>query len=349
MNKRVISFGIIVVLILGAALYLLVNKGDIEEQDATPRISSSTNEEDIKAFNQAFNEMQTRREEVANNKTPEKEAEGKSFLNKLAAMSKAAIKDIKFYGKIVDQNGDPVSGVIVEHAGLNATYASGSGTRRDTTDNDGLFVVDASGTAFVVEKFTKQGYDFPPRQRFVNELGQNKTELLWGDYTADNPFIFKAWKVAESGYAKISHAQGRYGFKPGAAYSLDFTANHKSRVKKEGRLDLDLQVLFEKDTDENWTLVIKVPNGGLLEAEELYMNLAPEAGYQQELFFSGTRQEYEQKRQMVRATKKYYIHSRGRLYGSLEIGIRPYSKPSGSGLKIKHVMNLDGGRNLEVK
>ncbi len=342
MNKRNLIIGsIAALLLLTTAVYLLISEDDVDEQDTTVKLSTQTKREDIDAFNKALNEMQSRREKAVKNKTPEKKAKEKSFLNKLAAISKAAIMDIKFYGKIVDQNGDPVSDVTVEHVGLNAIYASGSGTRRAFTDENGLFIVDASGTAFVVEKFTKPGYEFPPRQRFVNERGQNKAELLWSDYTEDNPYVFKAWKVVKSGYPNVSEAKTNYGFKLGKTYSMDFTSLNKRKIRKEGKLDLDMQVLFNRDDAGNWSLKLSVPDGGLIETKDQYLNMAPESGYQQVIEYSGTKKDYV-------LEKNYYIHSRGRLYGRLNTEIQPFMK-NGSALYIKHVLNLEGGRNLEVK
>lgn len=353
MKKRAILLGLIVALISIVLLYLLANKDDeYLKNPSNPRpLPIPDIKEYIEEFNEGLKKSQIKRKEKEKNKTPEMIATEKTFWEKVISQSKATIQDITFYGKVIDQHGDPVSGAIVTYIGQGEVFARGSGTQYTETDDNGIFItMDMQGAAFVVERIEKEGYQSTPRERFLNNYGHPRKGLLWEKYsTIENPFVFKAWKVAESGYPNVRKSQGRYGFKPGTTYSLDFTAKHKSVVKKEGRLDLDLQVTFKKDTDESWTLVLKVPNGGLLETEDLYMNLAPETGYHQELAFSGTLQEYKKNRQLIRAMKKYYIHSRGQLYGSLEIGIRPYSKPSGSALKIKHIMSLDGGRNLESK
>lgn len=350
MKKRVILFGLAIAVISILIIYLLIDKE--KPMSTTIKKQPLQNEaEYTETFNQAINRAEEdHKKYLEYAETAEGKKASESYWNKMLFVAKGRSKDIKFHGSVVDQQGNPVADATVHFVAISGHLAKGSGHQQVRSDERGVFRIDGVvGTGLSVDRIIKSGYEVRISQSDFDNFPRFDDSVLWSNYTKDNPYVFKAWKVAESGYPKVSKAQGRYGFKPGTTYSLDFTATHKSRVIKEGELDLDLQVLFEKDTDERWTLAIKVPNGGLLETEDTYMNLAPEMGYRQELTFSGTLQEYEKNRQSVRATRKYYIHSRGRLYGSLEIGIRPYSKPSGSGLKINHVMNLDGGRNLEAK
>ncbi|MCP3894310.1 MAG: hypothetical protein GY706_06740, partial [Bacteroides sp.] len=155
------------------------------------------------------------------------------------------------------------------------------------------------------------------------------------------PFVFKAWKVADKGYPKTSKAKTTYGFKLNQVYSMDFASSNRRKVKKLGEYDLDMRVIFNRDESGTWELRLSVPSGGLIETEDLYANLAPDNGYQQSLSYYGS-----DKDRMI--PKKFYFYSRGKYYGRLNVEIRPVMK-GGAGLGIEHVMNLDGGRNLEVK
>lgn len=87
-----------------------------------------------------------------------------------------------------------------------------------------------------------------------------------------------------------------------------------------------MQVLFNRDESGSWSLRLSIPDGGLIETENLYMNLAPVSGYQQSFAYGGTDKDH-----MI--PKKFYIHSRGKLYGRLNVEIRPVMK-IGSGLGI---------------
>ncbi|MCP3928711.1 MAG: hypothetical protein GY705_06375, partial [Bacteroidetes bacterium] len=159
----------------------------------------------------------------------------------------------------------------------------------------------------------KSGYQFKSIRQILYNYMRFEDSVLWSDYTKDNPFVFKAWKVAKSGYANVSETSGNYGFKSGTTYSLDLKKSNKYHVKKKGALDLDLQVLFNRN-ESAWDLLLKVPDGGLIEidrgTENHYMNLAPEQGYQKSLSYTGTAEDYV-------IEKDFFIHSRGRLYGRL--------------------------------
>ncbi len=355
MNSKIISVALFLILLLGAVFYLLIDEKHFETETSVPTSKTKSLpvpniEEYVESFNKGLNQSEKKRKEREENKTSADIAKEKAFVEKVLSIAKRSLQDILFYGKVVDQHGAPVRGARVTFVAQGETFASGSGTQYTKTDDNGIFIAkDIHGAAFVVEKFEKEGYQSPPRERFLNNYGHARKGQYWVDYSAENnPFVFKAWKVGDKGYPNVADANGGYGFRPNTVYSLDFTADHKARVKKKGKLGLDLQVLFEKDSAENWTLSLKVPDGGLVEADGLYMNIAPESGYQQELQFSGTQQDYEKNRNSIQQMRSYYIHSRGK-YGRLEMEIRPYSKPKGSGIRIKHVLNLDGGRNLEVK
>lgn len=53
-----------------------------------------------------------------------------------------------------------------------------------------------------------------------------------------------------------------------------------------------MQVLFNKDEAGNWGLKLSVPNGGLIETQDLYLNMAPESGYQPVLEYNGIKKDY---------------------------------------------------------
>jgi len=346
-KKSSVLFVVFLVIVGVFLFYLLVIMDEADELVPLAENSQSLPipniEEYVEEFNEGLNQSQKMRKERDKNKTPEMIAAEISYSEKLVNSSMAAIQDIIFYGKVIDQFGDPVSGAKITYVGQGVEYARGSGTQYTKTDDQGMFFTnDMQGVAFVVEKIEKDGYQFSLRERFLNNYGHARDGQFWEDYsTQDKPFVFNAWKVAGARYPNVSRARGNYGFKPGKTYSMDFSSSNKKKVKKEGKLNLDLQVLFNH-TEEGWSLSLYVPNGGLIETDGLYMNEAPVSGYQRKFEFSGTG------KKEIFVEKKYYIHSRGRLYGRLKVRIRPYTN-RGSGITVEHVMNLDGGRNLEVK
>ena len=271
-------------------------------------------------------------------KTPEKHAREEVFWTRLISTAEAAVKDILFYGKIVDQHGDPVPGVVVKYKAQSQYLAAGTGFGETMTDGDGCFnTKGAEGVGLSIREFIKPGYQFTGIEEFDN-FQRFENSVLWRDFTKEKPFVFKAWKVNQ--YPSVNVGETTFGFDLGVFYSMDFTAASVNRVKQRGVLDLDLQVIIDHD-ESGWKVKLLVPNGGLIETEDYFLNLAPEDGYQKEVTLRGAKEKY------VEISKKYYIHSRGRVYGSLQTNIRPYHKNT-SAIRFHYVMNLENGRDLVV-
>lgn len=282
-------------------------------------------------------------------KTREGKAKSEAYWKRMYELAQGQLDEITFYGQVVDQHGIPVSNALVHYNATSGYLTSSTGHQRIYTDDKGIFIIDgANGAALHIVEISRDGYEVKLGQSIFDNYKRFPDSVLWADYSnRSKPYVYRAWKVSEKGYPNVATANGSYGFEPGQVYSLDFTANHKARVKKKGALNLDLEVLFEKDGADNWSLSLKVPDGGLVEAEGRYPNIAPEVGYRQTLSFSGTYQEFEESGRSPKVAR-YFIYSRGK-YGRIDIEISPYAKPFGSGMGIKHVLNLDGGRNLEVR
>jgi|GEM_PF-6407632 len=296
--------------------------------------------------NQHLKEKHERRlERQEKAKTPEGIAASEKYWNKMRAITQGQLKEIKFYGKVIDQHGKPVEHVDVIFKARSGYMAEGDGRQFTRGNEYGVFVIEDVVGAGLGIGLVKAGYQFNlGHVKDFENFPRFEDSKLWSDHSSpDNPFVFKAWKIAD-GYPLTSHARATYGFKLNEIYSLDFFSSNKKRVKKQGQFgELDLQVYFTRDDDaDTWEVTLTVPDGGLIETNDVYMNLAPENGYQSNMTFSGT------KKTNFTMDKLFYIHSRGNSYGRLLVKIRPYRK-IGGGLTINHVMNLEQGRRLEYK
>lgn len=330
-------------------LYLYLNQKDDVKIDqviqAKPVIELPLKNEAeyTQQFNESINQSEKAHKKYLEHlKTPEGKKQSDTYWNKLSTIAQGQIKQINFYALVLDQNGLPVRNMDITFNATSGFLAKGDGYQRTKTNANGLFIVkDVSGTALSMIKMVKKGYEIEINQgRNFDNFIRYPDSVLWRDFTKENPFIFRAWKVTDGEYPNTSHTQTVYGFKLGKKYSLDFTLSNKRKVKKEGDLPLDLQVEFNRD-EFNWALLLKVPNGGLIETNDSYMNLAPAQGYLNQLEFTGTKKEYV-------VEKKFYLYSRGKFYSRLKVRIRPFSRKK-SAIHIDHVLNLDGNRNLEVK
>lgn len=337
MMKRnlLIVTSVIIVCLIGT--YFILNKQEKTKVVMTPDEMAAH----AKETNDFFKELRTHRKEVRNK--PEFQEQVKEYADHRQKIHDAQSKYITFYGKVIDQQGQPVPNAQVLYAAT-SPHANSSGSGGKLTDKDGMFLIDdARGAVLGIDKIIVPGYEFniPMFTNFFAYKESSKA-LLWTDHlNPETAYVFEGWKI-ENGYPLTSHAKTTYGFELDKTYSMDFRTSNKKEVKHLGKNDvLDLQVLFERnDEADTWSLSLKVPDGGLLGVSDQYMNLAPETGYQQTLTFNGGRRD-------LSISVNFYIKSRGD-YGRLLVEIAPYMR-IGSALIIDHVMNLEQGRNLEYK
>ncbi|HEX5056370.1 MAG TPA: hypothetical protein VFX02_07710 [Gammaproteobacteria bacterium] len=253
------------------------------------------------------------------------------------------VQNINFYGKIVDQYGQPVPGVIVKYAGHNSsTYSSGaSGSGSVVTDKEGRFTTGgAEGDWLSIDEFIKPDYQFPRRREFDSEQ-RFEDALPWTNYTKNNPFIFKAWKIARYPAVRI-YEEGFFLLTPdGRKSTFDLLAPDKG-LFKPGVQEGDFTVSFDK-IDDTWIARVDMLNGGILERDDMYMNLAPVSGYEKFV-------EYKFQKSRDTAEKKFYIKMRGgKYYAQMTIVFRAYDYRHGKGaIQLSYVVNLENGRDLVV-
>lgn len=251
-----------------------------------------------------------------------------------------SISDINFYAKIIDQYGEPVTGVIVEYKATSEFLAVGTGFGETVSDNDGYFnTVGSKGTGLSIRKFIKPGYQFTGIQNFDNYL-RFENSILWENYTKEKPYIFNAWKI-ENKPSVVESKNKLFLFTPdGRSSTFDLFAKGINHFKK-GVRDGDFTVSFTKSNDK-WHVILKMLNGGLQENNGEFSNLAPETGYVSLLKYNFPENNSDT------AEKKYYIKLRnGKYYGQMTIEYRAYNYRDGkAALTISYIVNLDHGREL---
>ncbi len=276
-------------------------------------------------------------------KTPEKQAKEEAFWLRLISKAEAAAKKIEFYGKIVDQYGNPVPGVQVKYIARSEYLVSSSGLGTVITDSEGHFNTEgAKGTGLSIRKFTKSGYQFTGIQRFDN-FNRYEDSVLWQDFTKDQPYIFKAWKV-ERYPETIKSESNLYLLTPdGRKSTFDILAKGKQRFKK-GVEKGNFTISFDR-VDNDWSVRLEALDGGVLETNDTFRNLAPESGYQ----------EFVEYKFPINGSdtveKMYYIKMLdGKYYGQMTIEFRAYNYRNGKAAVIlSYVVNIENGRNLAVR
>ncbi len=249
-------------------------------------------------------------------------------------------KPIEFYGRVLDQEGQPVAGVQV-HLLWTDTSTNGTSERHMQTDAQGQFSLSGTTGRLLQVWLSKDGY-------YVPKTNQNNFDYATG-YLADpsNPVIFRLVKKGEG--ADLITSQ--YGIRPDFTVAVPKNGN-PIRVdmlqRKAGDMgQLEMQSWIETDPathrTTSWRLRLAIPDGGFVEHQDEFPFTAPEHGYQPELVFpppnaSNVRFGFSQ--------KTYYIaFGQPRRYGRIQIS----ASASTGNVMLQYTINPDGSRNLEPK
>ena len=259
-----------------------------------------------------------------------------------AAIAGANGKSLDFYGKVIDQNGQPVvgakvQGYVMTEVGFDRTKETPHVTQ---TDGEGNFeFLGLHGESLGVGP-EKEGYEY------IQRGNGNWTE----DYKAssDNRVIFHMWK--NKGAEPMLHTE-----KDSRLPYDNQTASFNLRTGAKSDTG-DLRVTLSRTPSQvtrggppfDWSVQLAIDSGGLVAINDLYPNLAPDTGYQPLLQFS---QSKEDPHWLHNLTKSFYVHLKDGTYGRITFDIVADSdRPdihAGSGISIESFINPSGSRNLE--
>lgn len=269
--------------------------------------------------------------------------------------------EIEFYGRAVDQFGEPVPAADVEGVVLVNTGTQGGQMRRQTmTDAHGSFQFGGFKGQDLGIAINKEGYEY---RRHNSSFSYSYFEADHKRHIPDpeNPVIFVLWK--KQGAEPLVHYEKIWRFPVNTG---PIRINLMNGELDDQRADLvvtiartPLQMRYG-ERGFAWHATIEVPDGGLVQlGQRDYYNLAPETGYL-------PRFEITQESQSVRDAQAgiiqwtwmgsfsdiFFISSRnGQLYGRINLRIRPNSdrkEGDNEALIAAEVwLNSNGSRNLE--
>jgi len=190
---------------------------------------------------------------------------------------------IEFYGKVVDENGDPVEGAKVEF-GWTDTSEDGHSEATTLSDADGLFSLKrATGKRLGVE-IKKDGYYTSWQKNQFSFEYSNTNESIYHEPDASNPVVFHLKKKGEA--EALIRLQKHFKVpKDGTAVEVDIlhgkpVAEGFGHVKVQCWTDpqqKNAQGLYERGY--NWRCILTIPDGGVVERDGEFDFLAPEHGY----------------------------------------------------------------------
>ena len=267
-------------------------------------------------------------------------------------------KSMDLFGKVTDQNGDPVAGadVWLQYAQFTAGAMLGGDPSaahdlRTTTGTDGGFSIHMQGTHLQLMGITKAGYEFKNYPQSVIQWYFDGSTPLPPTCDAAHPLVFVMWKSngkPEPLWSINVTRKMEYG-KTYSFFLYPSPWSTSGRDILEGRdPEADLWITQMRGPDKttqnpgqiiyDWSFEVETPHGGLVHIDTAFPYLAPEAGYQSKLSYAVNTVGYAWGK--VPDTR-FYVKSRdGNLIGYVIVELGEY-------VGIKGLVNPSGSRNLQ--
>jgi hypothetical protein len=247
---------------------------------------------------------------------------------------------LDFYGEVIDQDGNPLSGVYISAAVRHATIENLGGETQieRTTDQSGRFdIVDVVGDSFFIKTMTKDGYEREPGQ---NTFGSSEG-------TISIPIVFKMWQT-NAHSPLISGQQSFQVQTDGRPYIIDLT---KGTISESGDGDLRVSLKYLDQTTtaqmSDWSSVINVIDGALLEESNRYsaMYSAPREGYTPVFRLEG---KVKNGQRGTTGERRFYVRLKGGSeYGRIVIQMfAPYNDQIPGLIRLQYTLNPTGSLTL---
>lgn len=183
--------------------------------------------------------------------------------------------EISFYGRVLDQNNNPVEGAEVVTSWTDLSN-EGTSLRELVTDGRGDFSLSGiHGKHLLVRSIKKRGYELATTNRSGFEYAAFFDENYYIP-DAQEPVVFRMHKKAVAEPLIVVSSKFRIPESGTVAFDL-----------KSGRLggqDVSIELVDNSDpTGKKWVAKVRAPSGGIQVASGEFSVLAPELGYQPEL------------------------------------------------------------------
>lgn len=290
-----------------------------------------------------------------------------------SAVALSTLPDIAFYGRVIDQYGQPVKNASVGYTGENAHLSAGGGMGSVRTDEAGYFIIETTGAALELSgighpEIDSVSFETPnrltststksPKEFVIRFLSHDKSGavLNYNNYSEKSKaYIVNAWRLGEYEGALGGDVIARYDA-DGKYYTLLLEQEVYDNRLKEGKTAGNIHVSCTRPHMEgirdygDWRVSITPINGGIQETTDLYMNEAPETGYKPSLNIVMNKGDSNY-RPYLRNKRYYFKSNNGKEYGSLFIHFQPFIsvKRETCRLDIYYRINPTGSRNLELR
>jgi hypothetical protein len=263
----------------------------------------------------------------------------------VAKVISALSTPITFYGKVVDQNGNPVADADVDYGTIDKFDANGSDYTGKSDGNGSFFKSGIAGAVLTVG-VRKEGY--------YNIHGASDAAFAYGvapdatrkePPTADNPAIFVLQKMGAT--EPLMHVNSRQYkvSKTGEPMEINLLTGKQVSLG-QGSIRFERRANDEKKDQHgrfDWSVRVTIPNGGLVEREGQFAFEAPATGYEPAVEINMPAELGEQWRYSV--NKDYFVRIREGQYARVNLEI--YAGHDNSIVLESFVNPNPGSRNLE--
>lgn len=217
--------------------------------------------------------------------------EGQAHMERIKRESEIEIAKWKspiiYYGKVVDENGNPIQGAIAAYnaSALDGTYKQTQITGSVTSDERGIFKIDGiNGYSLMLEVSHPNYYSYPD-----NSTGFSKGSLPRKGYFSDTEQNAELFRMHSKGHPLplVHRADGMNVPLDGVSKALDLRGGDYNQ--KTGRLVVEATGTPPPHYNQqpfDWDAKITVPGGGLIEYTNQFEFVAPDSGYQTSVEFS---------------------------------------------------------------
>jgi hypothetical protein len=188
---------------------------------------------------------------------------------------------ISFYGKVIDESGEPIEGAFVKLIAADSPVANGTEYER-LSDNHGLFSITGARGAGIVVYISKSGYHSTKQSQGRYVYGGVRSNADPENPTNNTPALFVLKKKGEvASLVKLKTGSVMLS-RNGNTTRLSLRRERAKLLPDapEGDIQIELWSDYTEGMREyNWRCRIVVPGGGLIERGDAYAFEAPATGY----------------------------------------------------------------------
>jgi hypothetical protein len=256
------------------------------------------------------------------------------------AIERLEATPIEFFGKVIDQHDLPVAGARVTYTLHHLKFLGNAPVEGPLTDNDGRFEIRTQGPSITVSVAHPQFYKGKDAERQIDYGSTRAADPSSPKPTRESPTLFRLVRKGEA--ETVIHVPSREIRLPLDGRSVEISLGERSLAVKL-RLYSESGVLEPNEFRRfDWSLILAISNGGLVERVNLLDFEAPEVGYVPEIeirMASAGNLQWSS-----RINKEYFVRFENGTYGRFQLTM---SGDTGF-CRFESYLNPSGSRNLEV-